>query len=199
MRTIKKLAKFWLSPKYRYLNRFKIRKGDVVIDLGANVGEVTEYFLSRGAEVHAYEPNPHAFKILQKRARKAKLYNAAVSPDSGMSKLWLHQNHNQSEIEFSQSSSLRGDKSNVSKDYIEVETISISKILQFPSIRLLKIDIEGGEYDIMDTVLSNLDKIDYVVLETHATKNPAFHVVHDRLMKQIEASVHKNKIYLDWF
>ena len=42
-----------------------IQPGDCVIDCGANVGDVTNFFLSCGATVIAFEPNSHAFGVLQ--------------------------------------------------------------------------------------------------------------------------------------
>ena len=37
---------------------------DVVFDCGANVGDVTEPLAQTGAHVHAFEPDPHAFRKL---------------------------------------------------------------------------------------------------------------------------------------
>ena len=37
------------------------------IDCGANIGSITEKLLEECDEVHAFEPNPHAFKELKKR------------------------------------------------------------------------------------------------------------------------------------
>lgn len=68
------------------LNRIPIKPGDHVLDIGANVGTMSQYFLDRGAQVLAFEPNPHARKVL-----KAKLHThsdltiseAAVGISSG--------------------------------------------------------------------------------------------------------------------
>lgn len=197
-RALIRLLKHGLSPKFCYLRKFAVQGGDVVIDLGANVGEVSEYFLARGADVHSFEPNPYAFEILKQRASKARLYQAAVSNYNGQAKLWLHNQHNESEIVFSQSGSLQKEKQNVSEDSVGVEVIDIETILEHhPRIKLIKIDIEGGEYDIMPTILRNIDRIDYVLLETHGAKNPAFAAREAELMSAI--SPYKDKIFTDWF
>jgi len=37
-----------------------LKRGNICIDVGANVGLVSEIFLSKGAEVYAFEPHPAA-------------------------------------------------------------------------------------------------------------------------------------------
>lgn len=203
MRAIKKKLKHLLSPKYAYLKRFKVRADDVVIDLGANVGEVSEYFIPKRAIIHAYEPNPYAFDLLTKRVGKygnITLYPAAVSNQNGKMPLFLHKSHGEGEVHFSQASSLQGDKSNVSGDSVEVDVLDIKDVLsKADHIKLIKIDIEGGEYDIMEDILDQGDKIDYILLETHEKKNEAFAARHEKLMQKIAISPHKHKIFMDWF
>ena len=60
--------------------------GDICIDLGANLGLFTEKLAQTGAQVHAYEPDPHYFAILQKRfagQSNVHLHNVAVSAVAG--------------------------------------------------------------------------------------------------------------------
>lgn len=203
VRKLKTILKHLISPKYKYLKQFAVRKGDVVVDLGANVGEVSEYFLARGAQVDAYEPNPHAYSVLQARLgtnSRVTLNEMAVSDHDGTASLWLYREHSEDEVKFSQSSSLKSEKENVSDDYVTVNVANISDILEkHAHIKLLKIDIEGGEYDIMDQVIANENKIDYILLETHEKKNKAFQERNDALLKSIKERGLENKIYLDWF
>lgn len=203
LQQLKYLVKNVVSDKYKYLNRYTINNGDIVIDLGANVGEVSAYFANRGATVYAYEPNPHAYAVLQKRLgknQKIKLHNEAVSDHAGIAKLWLHENHKESEVKFSQGASLQKDKSNVSEDYVEVPVSDISKILgAHDHIKLMKVDIEGGEYDIIDTILENADKIDHILLETHGEKHASFAEKEKELQSKIKNSPYSEKFETDWF
>ncbi len=196
-------VKHLLSPRYKYLRKYTIGPNDIVIDLGANVGQETAFFLRKKAEVHAYEPNPHAFSQLEKNTRaydKVRIHHKAVSNYNGKSKLFLHRDHGKSELAYSQASSLRGEKNNLSADHVEVDVIDIREVLApHPKIRLLKIDIEGGEYDIMDTVLEHAGKIDHVLLETHEKKYPEFREKGEILQKKIDQSPYKNRICTDWF
>ena len=132
IRFLKHTLKTFISPKHTYLKRFKIRPRDVVIDLGANVGEVTDYFLRKGAQVYAYEPNLHAFNVLKKRTQNNKnavLHQVAVSNYNGHAKLWLHEDHAESEVEFSQGSSLQSEKDNVSEEASDVVVMDIADIV----------------------------------------------------------------------
>jgi FkbM family methyltransferase len=40
------------------------------LDLGANIGEVSLYAVSRGAKAHAFEADPHVFQALSRNARR---------------------------------------------------------------------------------------------------------------------------------
>lgn len=67
-------------------------KGDIAIDLGANVGELTELLAANGATVHAFEPEPQTFSILQEKfgaLHNVHLHNAAVSDFDGTTELIL--------------------------------------------------------------------------------------------------------------
>src|SRR4051794_32403355 len=41
--------------------------GDILVDCGANVGDVTSSFARTGATVYAFEPDPLCFSVLSKR------------------------------------------------------------------------------------------------------------------------------------
>src|SRR5215471_19231611 len=58
-----------LSEKRGLANHFEmtVNPGDVIIDCGANIGDVTSLFARAGATVYAFEPNPLCFSILSRR------------------------------------------------------------------------------------------------------------------------------------
>jgi len=47
-----------------------IEKSDLVYDVGANVGDATQLFLSYGARVIAFEPQPNCVAVLDERFKK---------------------------------------------------------------------------------------------------------------------------------
>jgi len=60
------------QEKLMYLSL--IRKGDVIIDIGANVGYFTTLFsdlVGPGGEVHAFEPLPSTFELLSRNIRRS--------------------------------------------------------------------------------------------------------------------------------
>lgn len=197
---------------HRIINYFKlikkirvIRKNDIVIDCGANVGDISKYFLRRKAIVHAFEPNPFAFEILSERFPKKNItyYQQAVFNEKGKKKLFLHEWSVRDEILGSTGSSLFKEKDNVLEDkFVEVEVIRlvdfINKINK--QIRILKIDIEGAEYELLTDLIHSetYKKIDFIYVETHAEKYPIFEKKHRQLIQLIQQKK-VNNIHLDWF
>lgn len=180
-----------------------VRKGDIVIDLGANRGLFSRYCLERGASVHAYEPHPQCFarlKELQKTFPNLMAYNEDVSLQSGKASLHLHENHDDAPDIFSESSSLIAEKANVGSHSVEVKVTSISEILeQFERIRLIKIDIEGSEYDIYPALIDFSDRIDNVFMEPHLTVMPNRREDDKAMRLLIEEKCLSKKFNLDWF
>jgi len=160
--------------------------GDIVVDCGANVGDVSAAFANHGAIVIAFEPNGIAFKTLKERfttCSNVKCYNSAVSNESGVGKLYLHENASSDPLTYSTGSSLESAKENVNdNDFEEVKLVDLSEAIENitktfkRSIHVLKIDIEGAECKVMEKLMDKglLSDIKHVFVETHEIKNPAF-------------------------
>lgn len=125
-----------------------IKKGDVVIDLGANIGYYTVLFaklVGPTGKVYAFEPDPSNFSILKKNITINKYKNVipinkAVSDKNGILKLFL-------------ANSKKGAHSTLinytnRKNHIDVETITLNKYFENYSkqINFIKMDIEGAEF-----------------------------------------------------
>src|SRR4051812_6131238 len=62
---------YWLDEqRRRELYRPYVRPGDLVFDIGANAGRVTETFMALGAQVVAVEPNPELVSGLRRLPRR---------------------------------------------------------------------------------------------------------------------------------
>jgi hypothetical protein len=66
------LARFYLkrSSKLSFLNiglELDVSPSDVIIDCGANVGDITSVFARTRATVYAFEPNPFCDAVLERR------------------------------------------------------------------------------------------------------------------------------------
>ena len=162
-----------IKNKYKIFQKFNLNKNSLIIDIGANQGEVSQYFLDQfSCKIEAYEPNPHAFEKLSNRFRynnNVKCYNKGVSTNHSNRKLYHHKDYDINNLVYSHASSFLNNKENVDvNNYTLVETISINYLLdKHKFIDLIKIDIEGYEYKILPDLIKNKNKIKYVLCELH--------------------------------
>src|SRR5437879_2510751 len=85
-----------------------LQPGDIAIDAGANVGDITAVMAATGATVYAFEPNPFAFKALRRRfASNPNVHciNKAVLDRAAKLPLYFHQNSRWNKIKWSNGSS----------------------------------------------------------------------------------------------
>ncbi len=163
------------SEYYSILNNLSdINKNSLIIDIGANVGDVTDFLYKKfKPNIYSYEPNISCYKFMEKRfegIEKIKLCNLAVTNFNGKSFLYFHINAKGiNDIKYIEGATLRPEKDNIDRNKkLEVECIDIKKIInKFDKIDLIKIDIEGSEYSIMPEIIKNKDKIKKVICETH--------------------------------
>lgn len=120
-----------------------IKKGDVVLDIGANIGFYTKLLsdlVGGNGKIYAFEPDKTNFSYLQKNAANLKnvsLINKAVSDKTGTITLY-------------QSDLLNVDhKTYATNDYTsktEIESVSMDDIIPNKKVDFIKIDIQGFEY-----------------------------------------------------
>lgn len=192
-----------ISQRDKYIFR-QIKKGDICIDCGANIGEISQLMVDRGAEVYAFEPDPYALKKLTQRFKgvgNIKIHNKAVSNKSGRLKLFFREEHDQDPVMFSVGSTLIDEKNDIDESkFCEVDVISLKEFIrQFEYIKILKLDIEGAECDILEDLLDSDDifKFGLVLVETHEKWIPS---QKERLAKIKETIKMKNvtNTYLNW-
>jgi len=139
-----------------------------VVDAGANVGFFTLYAASRGASrIYSIEPDTQPFFYLKKNFEKNPsviLINKAMTPNCDGT--YFH--HAESSVASSQKNS----SPNSIMGF--VESINIDTILSIePEIHLLKLDIEGTEYDVLENMqVTHFDKIHQFFIEFHANPLP---------------------------
>ena len=162
-----------------YFNRpytrdgFDIKKGDVVVDIGANVGIFSTFATSvaENVKVFAYEPSPDNFKYLEKNVvqnnlqKKIKVLNLAVSDRKEKVKLFTHSLGSGGHSIY--------EKVVVSDDhsYVEVPATTLKEIFvenNLKKIDFLKMDCEGAEYNILFKAPKEcLKKISRMAVECH--------------------------------
>jgi len=154
----------------------KAEEDKIFIDVGAWIGPYTLLAAKMGMKVYAFEPDKIAFKKLKKNIElnnfkyKPEIYNFGLSKKE--TKTYLYSNTN----DFGKSESgliNYKNKQNSKKSEIELKNFlqEINKIKKNnlnTKIKILKIDIEGGEFlfekDIYDLV--KLEKL-YCILSYH--------------------------------
>lgn len=182
-----------------------LKKGDVYIDCGANTGQEIDIALNYGAQIYAFEPNPFAFEVLRSKYSRIEnviLIQQAVHNRAGKMNLYLHENSEQDQVYWSSGSSLLDYKSNVDKDrYVEIEVVRLSDFIKGlnKKVKLLKIDIEGVEFDVLhDLIDTNSHKlIEQIVCETHEKKIPELQTQKEKLNKKLNY-LGINNINLNW-
>ncbi|MGH1370970.1 MAG: FkbM family methyltransferase [Cellvibrionaceae bacterium] len=136
-----------------------VQPGDTVIDIGANIGELTVLFSSlvgNKGEVHSFEPNPLLFGCLQQaqernQMQNVQLYPVALGNDNTTMELVIPK-------ENMGSASLVRHKNRNHCEKITVNVCPLDTTLELTensTISLLKVDVEGFE----ETVLSGAHKL----------------------------------------
>jgi FkbM family methyltransferase len=183
----------------------RLRPGDAVVDCGANIGLITLRLAARGAEVHAFEPDPYSFARLREATaslKNVKLYNTAVGITADKVRLYRATDFDADPEFNSLSSSVFADKKNINAGaFIEVEQIDLLDFLNKldSQVRILKLDVEGAEVPIIEKIISSGDfeKIDAIFAETHEKKVPQL-TARTIQLRELVARKHADRINLDW-
>ena len=155
----------------------------LIIDLGANLGQQIDDIIKIGAEVHAFEPHPIISEFLEKKYEGhssviVKKAGAGVANDS------MRFFYKGTGEEINGGASLLPWKIHVgprpeeklkedsTANFAEVPVLDIGQYINDldKQVKILKIDIEGFEYEVLQRLLSSsaIDKIDYILFEDHA-------------------------------
>ena len=208
LQTIKLKYKYAIEPLFLpYKDSFFeiLEKGDIAVDCGANVGDVTQKMVDKGATVHAFEPNPYAFKVLTERFGnnpQVHLHNKGVWDRNSTLKLFFHSKAEEDQIHWSTGSSILSDKENVNPgSFVEIQVIDLIEFVESlnKKVKLLKIDIEGAECEVLEKMLLHnmQEKVGLTLVETHEIKNESLKPKTDAIRAKIKKQKITN-INLDW-
>ncbi|WP_428389884.1 FkbM family methyltransferase [Mucisphaera sp.] len=149
-----------------------LSEGDTVLDVGANIGAFTivaSRLVGDTGKVFSYEPDPVIFKRLLRNLEinninNVNAINGAVGAVSTKAAFYSSNKSAYSSL------AKQVDGRNTEKPSFEVDVIAIDEALSMggDSIKLMKIDCEGGEYEIFDALNKNkASSIKYIVRESH--------------------------------
>ncbi len=146
-----------LWKKEYELERISLPENPIIFDLGANIGtfslEAKRVYPT--AHITAYEPHPDSCRILKMNAPFVTLKQKAAAGKTGV-------------VQFEDGKNFVG-LHIVKEGGITVDAESLDDILKnTDKVDLLKIDIEGGEYDLlMSASPHTLLKVQSIIMETH--------------------------------
>ncbi|WP_208348242.1 FkbM family methyltransferase [Pseudaestuariivita rosea] len=188
-----------------------LKPGDLVIDCGANIGDVTEPLAATGATVHCFEPDPYAFDRLSQRFREndnVTVQNAAVGLSAGTVNLMRSVNFDDNPKGGSVKSTIieggrkidESDDSAIEVDLIDFPAFLRTKLDEHTEIAFLKMDIEGAELDILEQMERDdlFRHIRCTVAETHENKFKALRPRFKALKERIAKAYPKTQVNLDW-
>ncbi len=158
------------------------RPGDLCLDLGANIGTFTRRMAATGADVISFEPDPGAWSVLEKEVSglaNVTLIHKAAGHETGSFTLYRSDKWSADDPgAHTESSSLIPTKG--ASQAVQVDVIDIIDFIekQDRDIRIIKMDIEGAEWEIMARLIDHpvLKRIDCIFVETHERANPAKYV-----------------------
>lgn len=134
---------------YEYGN-VSLKEGDIVLDLGSNLGLFSSVALAKGCCVHAFEPTPSLTPLLEKtlslsgKKSEYTIWPYAVSDQEGESSFGMFDGED-GDLRLSRNSLFEKEGMNRS---IVVKTISLDKFVadnKIQKIDFIKADIEGAE------------------------------------------------------
>lgn len=142
----------------------------VVIDVGANIGDSSIYFIVNGAKlVYAIEPFLFPFKFLKQNIELNNMEYKIVPLNIG---LWNKSGHISIDNEATTTTGMG--LANVARGTM-IPVSTIEQILSDYSIEnpVLKIDCEGCEYAIFNSISQDtMEKLNLIIIEYHNSKEP---------------------------
>lgn len=145
-------------------------EGKVCLDLGTNIGAFVKIALDGGAsKVYGVECDLRNYNIVANNFAseiKANVVHAAVS-GSDQDTLTIYKSNAKSN--HSSTSILK--RNNKFRDYDEVKNYHIDELLREVKPQIIKIDIEGAEYDIIESIIDY--KPEVLFIELHGDQDNA--------------------------
>ena len=194
-----------VPEEYRYM--FCPKEENVVfIDCWANVWLVTDIARFMNMEVYAFEPNPQALRLLNKKYSEDTMVH--IYPNAVSNKNWKMDFYSNETELFDQWATIVKECAEIEwwkSDKVQVDIVKLSDIIKrdiLPNqkkIHLLKLDIEWAEFDVINDIIDEwlYKNIKYIVVETHERFFKDWKQKIRELKQRIQENNIKN-IYLDW-
>jgi FkbM family methyltransferase len=177
--------------------QYVLQPGGTFVDCGANVGFFSIQagaLVGKGGNVISIEANPHTYKLLERNLRANGFglpINCALTSEAGEVELFVPGS-------WDVYSSLRADglAEGVADHSFKVKARTLDEVvdeLALSRIDLIKIDIEGGELDVLRSAPKVLEAFrPFIIMEYGLNTWPAFDVTSEdlkRLMSEVNYTI----------
>lgn len=195
-----------LLESFYNLQYIRIEDNDIIIDCGANIGEIYYYFYlkfpNKKFKYIAFEPDINVFKYLKKNVTNC--YQVALFNETSKKKFYLKsETADSSLISFNEN-----DDQNREIEY-QVETIKLDDFLKnkkISKVKLFKVEAEGAEPEILQGSLESLDKIEHITVDAgpergfkkEKTNIDVFRILKNNF-KLVDESKNKNREFVYLF
>lgn len=186
-----------------------LRPGDLFLDCGANMGEVTGTLLPTGADFVCFEPDPFCFAELTRQFGdhdRVDLRNVALATKAGKAQFFRHQDFDADNRKTASTTMVAG-KKNIGYGAASFE----AKLIDFPAlvektlndrgeITVLKMDVEGAELDIVDEMMRRdlFDGIRVSLIETHEKQIPPLRERIRAMKARVAERYPEHKVCTEW-
>jgi FkbM family methyltransferase len=168
-----------------------IRPGDIVYDIGANIGLHSIFMHGLAAKVFAFEPNPKLIPNLRrtfKALRSAQLLHLALSDECGTAAFYVPKDHDMASLGNWREDAERRECSMTTLDSLDL-----------PKADLIKCDVEGAELRVFRggaKMLSDREHAPIVLFEEHAGAAGAQGFTQDAAQKYLASLPSRYEFFL---
>jgi FkbM family methyltransferase len=135
------------------IDKLEFHRGDLILDVGANTGDLIPFFSEQ--RYIGFEPSPAEFRALEKNINSScKVFNCAVGDIENETEFFI--------------SSAGADSSMHEPLFVEnkirVKQIRLDKLIN-ERVKLLKVDAEGAEVEVINGAQNLLYQIEYIAID----------------------------------
>jgi len=165
------------------LNEIKFKNKDVIVDCGANIGEIKLIFdnLNIQIDYHAFEPGEQEFQCLKKNLNSKNLYNLGLWKTNGLLRFY-------EKTDTADSSFIKNNAFNKTS----LKKVKKLDNLIFKNIKLFKVEAEGAEPEVLLGAKKILNKIEYISVDCGPERGPKL----EKTFKDVKKILNESKFNL---
>lgn len=164
------------------LNLIKFSENDVIVDCGANYGDLYAWTLINNWKINyiSFEPSPNDFKCIELNCKGQNNNNIALSDKTGKTDFFLKTDSGDSSIL---------EPSTGFTEKIEIETTTLKDFIiknKINQIKLFKLEAEGFEPEILNGSKDVLNRIEYIGVDGGPERGPKAETTIDYAIKYLK-------------